>query len=310
MEVIILPKKHTFDYVKETVSNTSNCTLLSTSYESNCKLLHFKCSCGNIFKTSFSKFKDRNQKTCPTCATRRSPQCQPFTNEFFLKKIFSLVGDEYLFLEPYKNSRTKLKVIHTLCNHEYFVTPDKFINQNRRCPRCNGGVRKTTIIFKEEVFNKYKGEYEVVGNYIDAKTNIKLKHTACGHIFETSPCSFLRDLSACHRCNTSFGEKKIIDFLKKHKITFKHQYKFSKLKNHIFDFFIILNGTMLAIEFDGIQHYEPVKYFGGVAKFKQQKKRDLIKDNFCKENNIKLVRIPYYDIDLIDDILKEVFNCP
>lgn len=67
---------------------------------------------------------------------------------------------------------------------------------------------------------------------------------------------------------------------------------------------------MLAIEFDGIQHYEPVKYFGGVAKFKQQKKRDLIKDNFCKENNIKLVRIPYYDIDLIDDILKEVFNCP
>lgn len=54
----------------------------------------------------------------------------------------------------------------------------------------------------------------------------------------------------------------------------------------------------------GEQHFRPVDYFGGLEAFDKLKKRDVIKDNYCLKNNIKLIRIPFDKYDLIDDILK------
>ena len=51
------------------------------------------------------------------------------------------------------------------------------------------------------------------------------------------------------------------------------------------------------LEFDGRQHYEDVKFYPSTA---ITQKYDLIKNQYCKNNNIKLVRIPYYDEGIID----------
>ena len=54
------------------------------------------------------------------------------------------------------------------------------------------------------------------------------------------------------------------------------------------------------IEVDGEQHFRPV-CFGGITKeraelnFKKSQERDRIKDEYCKENGIKLLRIPYLE---------------
>lgn len=70
----------------------------------------------------------------------------------------------------------------------------------------------------------------------------------------------------------------------------------------IFDFIIMKENNIIAlIEYDGEQHYRPVEYFGGENKFKIQQIRDERKDIYCKENNILLIRIPYYDYDKIND---------
>lgn len=50
----------------------------------------------------------------------------------------------------------------------------------------------------------------------------------------------------------------------------------------------------LAIEYQGEQHYRPIDYFGGKEKFEVQQKRDNIKRDYCKNNNINLLEIPYY----------------
>lgn len=47
--------------------------------------------------------------------------------------------------------------------------------------------------------------------------------------------------------------------------------------------------------YDGLQHYQPINYFGGLDNFEKQKNRDNIKDNFCKKMGIKLLRISYKD---------------
>ena len=46
------------------------------------------------------------------------------------------------------------------------------------------------------------------------------------------------------------------------------------------------------IEYDGIFHFEPI--FGNET-LKRMQKHDLMKDNYCKTNNIKLIRISCYE---------------
>ncbi len=107
----------------------------------------------------------------------------------------------------------------------------------------------------------------------------------------------------------SSGEKKIIEYLRKENIIFNKEKTFDDLiyiGNLRFDFYI--PKQKIAIEFDGIQHYKTVGYFGGNDGFIETQKRDKLKDVYCKEKNIKLIRIPYFEIDNINTILDEVFN--
>ncbi len=71
-----------------------------------------------------------------------------------------------------------------------------------------------------------------------------------------------------------------------------------------FDFY--LPNLNICIEFDGRQHYNiDNSYFGGEEEFLRIKERDGIKNQYCKDNDITLIRIPYWDIENIDKILKE-----
>lgn len=65
---------------------------------------------------------------------------------------------------------------------------------------------------------------------------------------------------------------------------------------------------MLLIEYDGEQHFKPVQY-GGISieqateKFLQTQIHDNIKDQYCEEYNIPLLRIPYWEFDNIESIV-------
>lgn len=58
-----------------------------------------------------------------------------------------------------------------------------------------------------------------------------------------------------------------------------------------FDFYLPKNNC--CIEIDGRQHREPVDKFGGETTFNELIQNDNIKNEYCKNNNIKLIRIPY-----------------
>ena len=55
-------------------------------------------------------------------------------NDYFVKCVYELVGDEYIFLEEYKYSTIPLKVRHNKCGHIYYVAPYKFVSRGSRCP--------------------------------------------------------------------------------------------------------------------------------------------------------------------------------
>lgn len=104
----------------------------------------------------------------------------------------------------------------------------------------------------------------------------------------------------CPNCHDSEGEKVIDKLLTENKLQFIRQKSFIDCKNErplYFDFY--LSESNLCIEFDGIQHFEPIAYWGGEENFIKIKKRDEIKNEYCNNNNIRLIRIKYND-----DILK------
>ncbi|RGG64626.1 hypothetical protein DWX11_09745 [Ruminococcus sp. AF18-29] len=105
-------------------------------------------------------------------------------------------------------------------------------------------------------------------------------------------------LSTVHRCPNCekyyLGERNIREILLENNQTFEEQYKFQDCKNIRplpFDFY--LPDKNICIEYQGRQHYMAVDYFGGVDSFNKQQYNDNIKRQYCTENNIELVEIPY-----------------
>ena len=82
-------------------------------------------------------------------------------------------------------------------------------------------------------------------------------------------------------------------------VEYEEQYTFNDCKSDkeyplYFDFAIFKNDKLLClIEYDGSQHYIENELFGGAEAFRETKKRDRIKDEYCQLNNITLYRFPY-----------------
>jgi very-short-patch-repair endonuclease len=122
-------------------------------------------------------------------------------------------------------------------------------------------------------------------------------------VFKQTPSVHLRG-SGCPRCNDSFGEKFISKFLDKYKVEYEREYKFNDCRNIYplrFDFYIPSFRT--CIEFDGIQHYQPLPFFGGQISLDRLKINDKIKSDYCEDNYIDLIRIRYDEVDNIHEIL-------
>lgn len=246
----------------------------------------------------------------------RCPKCNgglKYTHEEFIDRVYELVGDEYEVLGEYINNKTKIKMLHKTCGNEYDVTPSKFTNVGRRCPKCKGGVRKTHEEFMRDFNEIFGDDYTVLGEYKSAFTFIKMRHNVCGLEYEARPSNITNEGNGCPVCKSSRGEREISAWLIENSVEFIPQYKFAdcmRKRRLPFDF-AIMNGDQvsLLIEFHGEQHYDPVEHFGGEEKFKEQQKNDKIKLDYCKANDIPLLIIPHWESENIHNILsKELLN--
>ncbi|MFH0334633.1 PDDEXK family nuclease [Clostridium perfringens] len=131
----------------------------------------------------------------------------------------------------------------------------------------------------------------------------------CGHKPNWIIPSSLKRNHGCPICDESKGEKYVRIYLENNNIDFIQEYRFEDCRYKYtlpFDFYIPDNN--LIIEFDGIQHYRENNYFRGNNIFKDTQKRDKIKNKYCKDNGINLLRIPYWELESIEDILDEEFE--
>lgn len=99
---------------------------------------------------------------------------------------------------------------------------------------------------------------------------------------------------------SSKGENIIAEILTNFEIPFEQEKTFPKLKRKLslrLDFYFTYQSRKYAIEYDGMQHSRAINHFGGKTSLLLTRERDMIKNRFCQDNEIFLLRIDYRQID-------------
>lgn len=269
----------------------------SIEYFNNRTRMKFMCKiCGHIWDTKAVKI--INGCSCPKCANNIKKTHNEFEEQLKnLNKNISIHNESI----KYVNNRTYMKFICNTCGYEWKSKPNDILS-GYGCAKCSKKLKYTTEEFKK-ITNKFN--IDVIGEYINNKTNIKVRCNICNYTWDIRPNNLLNSKS-CPNCREhSIGETFILEYLNNNHIKYELQKKFKECKdkrNLKFDFYLPEYNT--CIEFDGEQHYERFKFEKDDSNLKKRKKRDNIKNKYCKENNIKLIRIPYwkkYDINSILD---------
>lgn len=298
--------------VKDFIENNSDCKLISSDYKNNREKLELQCGCGNIFTVSFDNFKSRNQRQCKSCGTKISIEKQKLNKDYVINFIES--NSNCKLISEYNSFNSNDLQIKCECGNVFTTSFNHFKNDNVR--RCNNCTRE--LMSKLKRLDDCEVRHLIESNnckWIDGKyRNDRSKLTLeceCGNIFKTNIQSFRtlnkRRCDVCSKSQTK-GSLKIEEWLLENNITNIREYRFKDCKDKYtlpFDFVVFNNDKLIClIEFDGEQHYKPIKVFGGDYKFDKTKKHDEIKNEYCKINNIKLIRIPYWEIKNISSILE------
>ena len=225
-------------------------------------------------------------------------------------KPFELVSNIY------EDNRKKLKwkCLKDGCG-EIFESSWHSIFQNHSCLYCTGQkvsegnnllVKYPEIAaeWNYEKNDKNPFEYTPVSGQ-----EVWWKCKECGYEWITSISSRNgSNKTGCPECSQSKGEK-IITKMLCNKINYVFHYSFLDCKyKNVLEFDFYLPDYNMCIEYQGQQHYEPVDFAGkGIVwaeeQFKINQIRDQVKRDYCKENKIKLLEIPYWDFDNIENIL-------
>ena len=307
------------------LSKEKNYTLLSNYVDSKTKV---KCKC-NICNYEWEAIPGNLLKGsgCYKCGRRSTGEK--------LKELYTIGSENYIrvsktynknpidkqkwFLEratilhpeyDYSNTiyRGSTENISIICpkHGEFTIYAGNFLYKNVSCPVCKQEEkRKTSEEFQEELKN-INSNTILLNNYVNWDIKVKVQCKKCGNIWESFPLNLLRGRS-CPKCNQSKGEKAIEKVLNENNIEHLIQYQIkvpssiNSSGNAYIDFY--LPDYNLFIEYNGIQHYIPIEYFGGKLSYEHQFIRDNYIKQYCTEHNIELLEISYTQYNDISSII-------
>ena len=253
-----------------------------------------ECECGNTTVVSMGHLTSKHTTSCG--CQKRLKQLDDLTGQRFGKLVVltydKVVGKGHTYW-----------LCQCDCGTIKSIRKDGLINGSIVSCGC---YQKQIISekFTLDLTNQKFGHWTVLSRAGSNDFNVSLWLCECDcGVKKIVPSNALRngDSQSCG-CIKSRGQDKIAALLQQHNIDFTVEQTFSSCRfsdtNHLAKFDFYVNNTYL-IEYDGIQHYQAGTGWNTQEKFLKTQKHDLYKNNWCKENNITLIRIPYYHLDSI-----------
>lgn len=279
----------------------------NNTYKGSKKKLSFKCFvCNEVFSKKWNSVFSR--EGCPYCDGKKVGETNSLLslNPFFLNE-WDYSKNKITPSDVTIGSNKKAWWICRDCSYGWISTIKS--RKKTSCPACAGKVAT-----ENNSLSSLYPDLSLEWNYEKNKTlspdtitygskkMVWWKCSTCNFEWINTPNKRTYRKDGCPKCSSSIGEKTVREYLNNKNIFFYSEYRFKDCVNEIalpFDFYI--PSMNICIEYDGIFHYEDI--FKKPDSFKLGKKRDRIKNKYCKKNKIKLLRIPYWDFEKIEKIL-------
>jgi hypothetical protein len=275
----------------------------------------YQCrTCDHVWESQAGGLVRSNNPTgCPSCAKAKnlnrleelSASKIESTRLSASIKIKEIYGDSYKLLTEYEHHRKKLRLECKL--HGEFKQRYDLLLDGHGCSKCGNEARATSsrsrytdnlMDRQEDFLQKFeqssKGEYKLLTEYISINKYVKIRHKKCNHSWDVTPANFIWNERRCPKCNISKGEEKTTVFFKGNSVNHSCQHNPIKENKRLrYDFNV---QDMVYLEYDGEQHFKPYyRLVGdeGIKQLKRTQRNDKIKNQYCIDNNIPLIRIPY-----------------
>lgn len=267
-------------------------------YNSSGKLLwKCQCDCGNIcYKTRDSL--ERPSKTAPKACTKACGAALPLGSKFGYLTIIQNIFNE---------KQPTQCLCQCDCGEKIIIPSDRIKNGTTKSCGCYQRQRMSQIGKQFSVAVDLTNQR--FGKLIALRPTTERKYKSivwecqcdCGNKHYVSVCHLKSgNVVQCPTCTTiSKGEEKIKLLLTKANIPFVQEKTFSTCRfpetNALLRFDFYVDNTYL-IEFDGIQHFKEIGW-NNANELKATQQRDNFKNEWCQQNNIPLIRIPYTDLN-------------
>ena len=170
------------------------------------------------------------------------------------------------------------------------------------------GVDKDTFINRLSISQP---DVMLVGEYISLTEPTMFYCKRHNHYFENRPRDILSRSRCCDKSQDTYKQEQICSYLELQGHHVIREKTFENCKDkHVLPFDCYLDDLNVVVEYDGEQHYIPIR-FGGCSdgemneKYLYTKRHDEIKTKFCKDNGIHLIRIPFFNFENYKEILDE-----
>lgn len=284
------------------------------------------CECGNITKANCYKLTSGHTKSCgcikSIAAKNATPPIDLTGRKFGRLNILS----KFMVKKTYSSGTTKnISHYYAWCDCQADLPfEEREIKTYSQSMLLNGKAKSCGCLRRELASqNKAKDITNQKFGYLTAIEPISERDKAghilwkclcdCGNITYVQVHSLITgNTKTCGRCgiNGSLGEDKIRKILKENNIIFNEQKTYDDLyvtnPHHKLKYDFYINNSYI-IEYDGEQHYKSVSSWGGEDGYNQRQLYDYIKNRYCFDNNIQIIRIPYwhYDDICLNDLLLE-----
>ena len=248
-----------------------------------------------IQKTSLESIR-RMTVGCPYCIGRNK------TTESFKKELFN-INPNIRVKGEYIDAKTPIECECLIDHTIWFPIPNRVLC-GYGCPECgriasNKNSTKSNDMFVCQL-NAINPDIIPLQEYIQAKIPIWVMCKKCGYKWQATPDHLLHS-GCCPECSATPNEIKLGNILTDLGYTIERQKKYDDCRDQLpLPFDIYIQELNILVEYDGEQHYMPVN-FGGISDEEAEENllkvqyHDAIKNEYCKNHDIPLIRVPYWE---------------
>lgn len=276
----------------------------------------WKCSnCGTVHvETEYRNFQRRKIK----CSCQYNlARCKEVDNKLKQVNYSFLYQEDNAFSTNKSGTLNLKKPILVKCLSCGKISKEFYYNilkDHKKC-NCREDKKFTRNISAEEFIQKWpelnQRNFELLDDtFLGRNNKYHIRCKNCGREDIKWGITLIDSIVCCKYCDNggSKNEQLISMLLDKKNIHYIREYAvIYNGHNHRFDFYLPEKQTM--IEYNGQQHYKPIDFFGGEEQFKLRQDRDKEKQQFCEENNLKLIIFNYKQTSKdIEEQIGIIFN--